>query len=84
MEETLRALDDLVRSGKIRYIACSNLETWRVVDAVWTSTHFNLDTFIAAQDDYNLLKRDSEKDLIPALQHHGLGFIPTIRWRADC
>jgi aryl-alcohol dehydrogenase-like predicted oxidoreductase len=76
MEETLRALDDLVRSGKIRYIACSNLETWRVVDAVWTSRHFNLDTFIAAQDHYNLLKRDSEKDLIPALQHHGLGFIP--------
>src|SRR3984893_4918166 len=76
MEETLRALDDLVRSGKIRYIACSNLETWRVVDAVWISRHFNLDTFIAAQDHYNLLKRDSEKDVIPALQHHGLGFIP--------
>jgi aryl-alcohol dehydrogenase-like predicted oxidoreductase len=76
MEETLRALDDLVRCGKIRYIACSNLETWRVVDAVWTSKHFNLETFIAAQDHYNLLKRDADKDLIPALQHHGLGFIP--------
>jgi aryl-alcohol dehydrogenase-like predicted oxidoreductase len=76
MEETLRALDDLVRSGKIRYIACSNLETWRVVDAVWTSRHFNLETFIAAQDHYNLLKRDADKDLVPALQHHGLGFIP--------
>jgi len=76
MEETVRALDDLVRSGKIRYIACSNLETWRVVDAVWISKHFNLETFIAAQDHYNLLKRDADKDLIPALQHHGLGFIP--------
>jgi aryl-alcohol dehydrogenase-like predicted oxidoreductase len=76
MEETLRALDDLVRSGKVRYIACSNLEAWRVVDAVWTSRHFNLETFIAAQDHYNLLKRDADKDLIPALQHHGLGFIP--------
>jgi aryl-alcohol dehydrogenase-like predicted oxidoreductase len=76
MEETLRALDDLVHSGKIRYIACSNLEAWRLVDAVWTSKHLNLGTFIAAQDHYNLLKRDADKDLIPALQHHGLGFIP--------
>jgi len=76
MEETLRALDDLVRSGKVRYIACSNLEAWRVVDAVWTSKHFNLETFIAAQDHYNLLHRDADKSLIPALQHHGLGFIP--------
>ena len=76
MEETLRALDDLVHSGKIRYIACSNLEPWRVVDAVWISKHFNLGKFIAAQDHYNLLKRDAEKDLIPALQHQGMGFIP--------
>jgi aryl-alcohol dehydrogenase-like predicted oxidoreductase len=76
MEETLRALDDLVRSGKVRYIACSNLEPWRVVDALWTSKYFDLEHFIAAQDHYNLLKRDAEKDLIPALKHHGLGFIP--------
>lgn len=76
MEETLRALDDLVHSGKIRYIACSNLEPWRVVDAVWISKHFNMDKFIAAQDHYNLLKRDAEKDMIPVLQHQGLGFIP--------
>ena len=76
MEETLRALDDLVRSGKVRYIACSNLEAWRVVDAVWTSRQLNLETFIAAQDHYNLLHRGADKDLIPALQHHGLGFIP--------
>jgi aryl-alcohol dehydrogenase-like predicted oxidoreductase len=76
MEETLRALDDLVHGGKIRYIACSNLEPWRVVDAVWISKHFNLEKFIAAQDHYNLLKRDAEEDLIPALQHQGMGFIP--------
>jgi aryl-alcohol dehydrogenase-like predicted oxidoreductase len=76
MEETLRALDDLVHGGKVRYIACSNLEPWRLVDAVWISKHFNLEKFIAAQDHYNLLKRDAEKDMIPALQHLGLGFIP--------
>ena len=76
MEETLRALDDLVRGGKVRYIGCSNLEAWRVVDAVWTSRYNDLETFIVAQDHYNLLKRDADKDLIPALQQHGLGFIP--------
>jgi aryl-alcohol dehydrogenase-like predicted oxidoreductase len=76
IEETLRALDDLVRSGKIRYIAVSNLEPWRIVDAAWTSKHFNLPSFICAQDHYNLLKRDAEKELIPCLQHQGLGLIP--------
>jgi aryl-alcohol dehydrogenase-like predicted oxidoreductase len=76
IDETLKTLDDLVRSGKIRYIACSNLETWRVVDAVWTSRHLNLESFIATQDHYSLLKRDADKDMIPAAKHHGLGFIP--------
>jgi aryl-alcohol dehydrogenase-like predicted oxidoreductase len=76
MEETLRALDDLVRSGKVRYIACSNLETWRVVDALWTSRHHGLESFIATQTEYSLLHRAAEKDVIPALQHYGLGFIP--------
>lgn len=76
MEETLRALDDLVHSGKIRYIAVSNLEPWRVVDAVWISKHFNLATFICAQDHYNLLHRNAEQDMIPALEHFGMGFVP--------
>jgi aryl-alcohol dehydrogenase-like predicted oxidoreductase len=76
MEETLRALDDLVRSGKVRYIACSNLETWRVADAIWTSRHNQLETFVATQTEYNLLNRSAEKDVIPALAHYGLGFIP--------
>ena len=76
MEETLRALDDLVRSGKIRYIACSNLEPWRIADAVWISRHFNLETFICAQNHYSLLNRDVEKDLIPALEHFGMGLSP--------
>ena len=76
MEETLRALDDLVRSGKVRYIACSNLETWRVADAVWISRHSQLETFIATQTEYNLLNRSAEKEVIPALAHYGLGFIP--------
>lgn len=76
IEETLRALDDLIRAGKVRYIACSNLETWRVVDALWTSRHLNLSSFIATQTEYNLLNRAAEKDVLPALAHYGLGFIP--------
>lgn len=76
MEETLRTLEGLVSSGKVRYIGCSNLETWRVVDAVWTSKHFDLEKFIVTQDHYSLLKRDADKDMIPALKQHGLGFIP--------
>ena len=76
IEETLRALDDLVRSGKVRYIACSNLETWRVVDALWTSKHLNLAAFCCTQTEYSLLNRSAEKDVIPALAHYGLGFVP--------
>lgn len=76
IEETLRALDDLVRSGKVRYIACSNLEPWRIADAAWIGKHLNLDTFICAQDHYSLLNRDAEKSLIPALEHYGMGLSP--------
>jgi aryl-alcohol dehydrogenase-like predicted oxidoreductase len=76
MEETLKALDDLVRAGKVRYIGCSNLEAWRVVDAMWISRYFNLASFIAVQNHYNLLNRNIEKDLLPALKHFGAGLIP--------
>lgn len=76
IDETLRALDDLVRDGKVRYIACSNLETWRVVDALWTSRHHGYEAFICAQSEYSLLHRGAEQDVMPALAHYGLGFIP--------
>jgi aryl-alcohol dehydrogenase-like predicted oxidoreductase len=76
MEETLRALDDLVHSGKVRYIAISNLEPWRIADAMWLSRDGGLERFICSQNEYNLLNRDAERELIPALQHYGLGFIP--------
>jgi aryl-alcohol dehydrogenase-like predicted oxidoreductase len=76
MEETLRTLDDLVRSGKVRYIAVSNLEPWRLADAAWISRSGGLEMFIAAQNEYNLLDRNAEKELIPAMEHYGMGFIP--------
>jgi aryl-alcohol dehydrogenase-like predicted oxidoreductase len=76
IEETLRALDDLIRQGKVRYIGCSNLPAWRVVEAHWTSTHLGLHRFICAQDEYSLIAREPERDLIPALERCGLGLLP--------
>src|SRR3546814_17624688 len=76
IDETLRALDDLVRDGNVRYVACSKLETWRGLDALWTARHHGYESFICAQSEYSLLNRDAEKDLIPALAHYGAGFIP--------
>ena len=76
IEETLRALDDLVRAGKVRYIGCSNLKAWQVVDAAWTAKSEGLNAFISAQDEYSLLARGIEADLIPALEEKGLGLLP--------
>ena len=76
IEETLRALDDLVRQGKVRYIGCSNLAGWQVATAQWTSKTLNLDSFVSCQDEYSLLVRDIEKDAVPAMQHYGLGLLP--------
>ena len=76
IEETLRALDDLVRQGKVRYIGCSNLAAWQVVEAQWTSKSFGLNAFVSCQDQYSLLVRDIERELVPAMQAYGLGLIP--------
>lgn len=76
IEETLRALDDLVRQGKVRYIGCSNMSAWGVVDALWTSRSAGLAAFVSCQDEYSLLFRKHEADLIPAMNAHGLGLLP--------
>jgi aryl-alcohol dehydrogenase-like predicted oxidoreductase len=76
IEETLRALDDLVRQGKVRYIGCSTLPAWRVVEARWTSKHLGLHHFISCQEEYSLLARDLDREMIPALEAYGLGLIP--------
>jgi aryl-alcohol dehydrogenase-like predicted oxidoreductase len=76
IEETLRALDDLVRQGKVRYIGCSNLAAWQAVDAAWTSRHHGLEAFVSAQNEYSLLHRGIEAELAPAIQAHGLGLLP--------
>ncbi len=76
IEETLRALDDLVRQGKVRYIGCSTLSAWQVVEAQWTSTHLGLDRFVACQERYNLIERQLDQELMPVIQSYGLGLIP--------
>jgi aryl-alcohol dehydrogenase-like predicted oxidoreductase len=76
MEETLRALDDLVRQGKVRYIGCSNLPTWQMVEAEWIARERGLHRFISAQDEYSLLVRDVEAGKIPAAQAYGMGLLP--------
>ena len=76
IEETLRALDDLVRQGKVRYIGCSNMPAWGVVDALWTSKSAGLAAFVSCQDEYSLLFRKHETELIPAMSAHGLGLLP--------
>jgi len=76
IEETLRALDDLVRAGKLRYTGCSTFAAWQMVEAQWTARHHNLNHFVCCQDQYNLFKRGLEKDLQPVMQNYGLGLIP--------
>jgi aryl-alcohol dehydrogenase-like predicted oxidoreductase len=74
--ETLAALDDLVREGKVRYIGCSNYAGWQVADAAWTARTGNLTPFVSAQNQYSLLNREAERDLVPACEHFGLGVLP--------
>jgi aryl-alcohol dehydrogenase-like predicted oxidoreductase len=76
IEETLSALDDLVRQGKVRYIGCSNFAAWQVVDAQWTADDRRLTPFISAQDELSLLVRDVERELIPALEAKSMGLLP--------
>jgi len=76
IDETLRALDDVVRQGKVRYIACSNMASWQLVEAHWTAKSNGLNTFIAAQDELSLVVRDAEKELIPAIEACNMGLIP--------
>jgi aryl-alcohol dehydrogenase-like predicted oxidoreductase len=76
IEETLRALDDLIRHGKVRYIGCSNLPAWQVVEALWTADRALLNRFASCQDEYSLVVREPERELIPAMERFGLGLVP--------
>ena len=76
IEETLRALDDLVHQGKVRYIGCSNFSAWQTCEAIWTSRSLNLIPFVSVQPEYSLLSRGVEKELIPFCKEYNLGVLP--------
>jgi 1-deoxyxylulose-5-phosphate synthase len=75
LEETLRTLDDLVRSGKIRYIGCSAFASWQLVQSLWMSDRLGLESFVTTQVPYNLLARRPELELLPAAKTHGVGVL---------
>ncbi|MCL2428119.1 MAG: aldo/keto reductase [Alphaproteobacteria bacterium] len=75
LEEMLRAFDDLVRQGKVRYTGCSNYEAWRLMEAIWVSDSKGLARFAAYQPQYSLVVRDIEDELVPACELKGIGIV---------
>jgi aryl-alcohol dehydrogenase-like predicted oxidoreductase len=76
IEETLSVLDDLITEGKVRYIGHSNLSGWQIADAEYRAALGGHPKFISAQNEYSLLVRDAEAEVLPAVNHYGLGFLP--------
>lgn len=76
IEETLAALDELVRDGKVRYIGHSNFAAWQLVDAAWTAQAGGHTPFISSQSEYSMLARAIEDEVIPAARQFGLGILP--------
>lgn len=75
IEETLRTIDDMIHSGKVRYVACSNFRAWRLCEALWVSDKLNLNRFACVQPLYNIVNRDIEIELLPLCQEHGVGVV---------
>ena len=76
IDETLRALDDLIRAGKVRYIGTSTFAAWQVVEALWCARELGLNRFVSEQPPYNLLDRRIERELLPMAQTFGIATIP--------
>jgi aryl-alcohol dehydrogenase-like predicted oxidoreductase len=76
IDETLRALDDLVRAGKVRYIGTSTFAAWQIMESLWVSKEYGLNRFVCEQPPYNLLDRRIERELVPMAQTYGLALIP--------
>lgn len=74
--ETLDALDDLVRAGKVRYVACSNFAGWQIADAEHTARARGTSRFIACQSEWSLVRREVEAEVVPACEAFGLGVVP--------
>lgn len=76
LEESLRALDDLVHAGKVRYLGCSNFAAWQLTHALWVAAQHHLASFVSVQPHYNMFVRDVERELLPACTALGIGIIP--------
>jgi len=76
IDETLDALDEVVREGKVRYVGSSNLSGWQIVDADWSARTSGDARFVSAQNRYSLLERQAEADVVPACEHVGVGLLP--------
>ncbi|MDQ1279572.1 MAG: Aldo/keto reductase [Thermoproteota archaeon] len=75
LKETLSALTDLVRTGKVRYIGCSNFPAWHLCEALWTSDKYDLENFVVVQPPYNILQREIEREIIPLCVDQGIGIV---------
>ena len=76
IEETLGALDDLVRAGKVLYLGNSNFSGWQIADADWVAKSQGLERFVSAQNLFSLLERNANREVLPACDRFGLGFLP--------
>ena len=76
IEETMRALDDLVRQGKVRYLGCSNFAAWQVSEANWLARANSLNQFVTVQPEYNMLNRSVERELVPFCHEYNIGILP--------
>jgi aryl-alcohol dehydrogenase-like predicted oxidoreductase len=81
IDETLRALDDLIHAGKIRYIGTSMFPSWKIVESLWAAREFGLNRFVCEQMAYNLLDRTAEREVLPAARTFGIATIP---WAPLC
>ncbi len=76
IEETMRALDDMVSQGKVRYIGCSNFTAWQVCEAIWTSRTYGLAPFVSVQPPYSMMRRAIEAELVPFCREYDIGILP--------
>lgn len=76
LDETLRALDDLIRAGKVRYVGSSNMSAWRSTEAEFISRELGINRFVSCQEEWNVLNRAIEKDVVPMMEAYGLGMLP--------
>ena len=76
IDETLRALDDLIRAGKVRYIGASTFPSWRLMESLWVAKELGLNRFISEQPPYHLLDRTIEREMIPMAQTYGMAILP--------